>query len=373
MLFFLKWLFLGIIFLFLSIILLAVVLLKWHPAFGAKPTADQKNTYRHSPNYEDGKFVNLQAQHTVYKGPDFVDNSIEAPMHRKPASELPIRTISNRQLNASEKDTMLYWIGHSTVLLKMQGLTIWIDPMFSAVPSPIGFVGRPRYSSQLPFDIKGIDTIDAVLLTHDHYDHLDYASIKKIKDRATAFYCPLGMRAHLQRWGVKQEKIIELDWHQKVNLRGLELVLTPSHHYSGRSLNDRFESLWGGWVIACKQEKLYISGDGGYGPHFKAIGQQYGPFDLALIECGQYCKYWLHNHLFPEQTAQVALDVGAKRVMPIHWGAFTLAFHAWNAPVERLISKAATLNIEVCTPEIGAAVNISKQDFPTTRWWTEPV
>ncbi len=369
MLFILKWLLYSIAIFFLILIIALFLLLKFVPAFGAKPSSKEKKSYKKSPNYQSGKFINLQPLRTAYKGPDFIEDSIQDAALRKPHFELPIQNIEPHHFKDKSTTTQVFWMGHSTLFIKIEGLNIWIDPMFSRSPSPLSFVGRPRYRRQLPFKIDDIDTIDAVLLTHDHYDHLDYSSIKAIKERVQHFYCPLGMQAHLQRWGVSESKITCLDWHDSVQLQNLQLILTPSHHYTGRSLNDRFESLWGGWVLKGSQDNLYISGDGGYGPHFRAIGAQYGPFDLAMIECGQYCKYWLNNHLFPEQTAQVGLDVGAKVLMPIHWGAFTLAFHAWDAPVERLITRASAFNLPICTPLIGQVVDVSSKQFPQKKWW----
>jgi L-ascorbate metabolism protein UlaG (beta-lactamase superfamily) len=369
MLIILKWLLYSLAILLLLSFVSLILLLKFLPSFGGKLSSKEKEAYLKSPNFNHGKFNNLQAFKTRYKGPNFIDNSIEDPAFRRPDFAIPFQTIAAHQFSDHHLDTQIFWIGHSSIFLKIEGLKIWIDPMFSRTPSPLSFVGKPRYSAELPFRIEDLDTIDAVLLTHDHYDHLDYRSINAIKENVRQFYCPLGMRAHLNRWGVANAQITELDWHNSVQISAVKVTFTPSHHYSGRSLNDRFESLWGGWVIKGNNENIYVSGDGGYGPHFEAIGKQYGPFDFAMIECGQYCKYWLNNHLFPEQTAQVGLDVAAKIVMPIHWGAFTLAFHAWDSPVERLLKQADTYGLNICTPLIGQAVNISQKQFPNDTWW----
>lgn len=369
MLIILKWLLLCLGFVLLLSFVILILLLKFLPSFGAKLSLTEKKAYQNSPNFQYGKFNNLKPLKTSYKGPNFIDNSIEDAAFRRPDFRIPNQAIAAHHFSDNNLDTQIFWIGHSTIFLKIDTLKIWIDPMFSRTPSPLSFVGRPRYSSELPFQAEDLGIIDAVLLTHDHYDHLDYNTINAIKQNVQQFYCPLGMRAHLNRWGVADSKITELDWHDSIQINSIQITFTPSHHYSGRSLNDRFGSLWGGWVIRGSKDNIYVSGDGGYGPHFESIGKKYGPFDFAMIECGQYCKYWINNHLFPEQTAQVGVDVAAKVVMPIHWGAFTLAFHAWDSPVERLLKQADIHGLSICTPLIGQAVNISQKQFPTQTWW----
>lgn len=343
---------------------------KLNIAFGGKLTAQQKEKYRHSPHYHNGKFANLVPLNTVYQAPDFIDDSIHPRAERQPNFEIPFIKINPQDLEQKTERARITWFGHSTMLLEIDGKNIMIDPMFSATPSPIQWIGRKRFSKGLPLTIAELPAIDAVLLTHDHYDHLDYYSIKEIKNKVKRFYTPLGLSVHLLAWGVEAAKIQELDWFETVELDSLKFTLTPSHHYSGRSLSDRFATLWGGWIIKGQQENIYLSGDGGYGLHFKKIGDLYGPFDFAMIECGQYCRYWQQNHLFPEQTAQVALDVRAKVMMPIHWGAFTLAMHAWTNPIERLLKKAEGFGVRVVTPMIGEWVVLG-ETVGYGDWWRE--
>jgi len=357
--------------LFIVLIVLVIIFMKFAKVFGGKPSKKQKQKYSQYSNYEQGKFRNLMPQFSVTKTSDFIDDSSHPKSTRRPDFDIPYIKIDPKSLEQKTKHARITWFGHSTILLEIDGKNIMIDPMFGDVPSPVSFIGQKRYSKGLPLEIENLPPIDAVLLTHDHYDHLDYQSILKIKEKVKKFYVPLGLNAHLHRWDVPTSKIEELNWYETANLAGIAFTLTPSHHYSGRSLNDRFESLWGGWVIKGTLDTIYLSGDGGYGSHFKQIGEKYGPFDFAMIECGQYSRYWLQNHLFPEQSVAVAKDVGAKLIMPIHWGAFTLAMHSWDAPVKRFLAKAKILDIPVTTPKIGEHIVLGKSpnEQPQSTWW----
>lgn len=365
----------GFVFLFLILSLLLLIVfvmafIKFSPVFGGKVSAAQKARYQKSPQFHQGKFANTDDYRTVYATPNFIDDSIHPKANRQPNVDIPFVKLSPTDLNHKTKQARFTWFGHSTFLVEIDGKNILIDPMFSRTPSPIQLIGRKRYSKGLPLTIDELPPIDAVLITHDHYDHLDYNSILKIKSTVKQFYTPLGLSAHLMAWGVAEEKIQELDWFEDAYLDNIRLTLTPTHHYSGRSLTDRFETLWGGWIIKGQYDNIYLSGDGGYGPHFQKIGTTYGPFDFAMIECGQYNRFWRQNHLFPEQTAQVALDVQAKLVMPIHWGAFTLAMHEWTNPIERLLKKAAEWSIPITTPKIGEQLVLGEGGLvPTSTWW----
>lgn len=361
-----------LLFFIVVLILLVMAFMKFGKVFGGKPTKEQKELYSQYSNHVEGKFTNLMPQLNIVETPNFIDDSLHPKSTRRPDFEIPYLKVDPKSLAQKTKHTRITWFGHSTILLEMDGKNILIDPMFGEIPSPVpAIIGQKRYSKGLPLTIDELPPIDAVLITHDHYDHLDHQSILKIKDKVRKFYVPLGLNAHLHAWGVSPSKIEELNWYETTTLDGITFTLTPSHHYSGRSLTDRFESLWGGWVIKGALDNIYLSGDGGYGEHFKQIGETYGPFDFAMIECGQYSRYWRQNHLFPEQSVRVAADVGAKLIMPIHWGAFTLAMHTWNAPVKRFLARAKELNIPVTTPIIGEQIVLGKapNEQPKSTWW----
>jgi len=199
---------------------------------------------------------------------------------------------------------------------------------------------------------------------------LDYESIEQLKAKTKQFLVPAGVGVHLKRWGIEDSQIHELYWWEEIELENLNFAFTPARHFSGRGLFNRFETLWGAWVIKSENQNIFFSGDGGYGDHFKQIGDKYGPFDLTMIECGQYNERWDEIHMMPEESVQACIDLQSEMAMPIHWGAFTLALHSWTDPVVRFSAKADELNLPYITPEIGEKVRIGL-DFPQKRWWEE--
>jgi L-ascorbate metabolism protein UlaG (beta-lactamase superfamily) len=295
---------------------------------------------------------------------------------RRDARRRPARALTPERLNLEafldSTKSQLVWLGHSASLIRMRGKTLLLDPMLSKAASPFQFVGPKRFSEP-PISVEELPQIDAVLISHDHYDHLDHASIKKLRGKTQKFYVPLGVGAHLRRWGVKKAQIVELDWWDAAKLEDITLVCTPARHFSGRGLNDRFKTLWCSWVIESASGKIFFSGDTGYGPHFKQIGKKHGPFDLTLMECGQYDKHWPNIHMEPEQTFKAHQDLRGKRLMPLHWGAFALAFHSWVDSVERVRKAAKPHGEEVMTPKIGEIVSIKGRAYPKSAWWTNHV
>ena len=241
--------------------------------------------------------------------------------------------------------------------------------MFSEVPAPHPWLGNKRFNETAPIEIAALPKIDLVLISHDHYDHLDYQSIKQLKDKVDQFYVPLGVGVHLQAWGIESDRIAELDWWQDLRFRGIEFICTPAQHFSGRKFSNRQSTLWSSWIIRSTKHTLFFSGDSGYADHFKEIGEKYGPFDFAMLECGQYNTMWPDVHMFPEETAQAGVDIGAKAIMPIHWAGFKLALHSWTDPINRVSAKAKELNIPLVTPRIGQAVVLDTLAKPTEKWW----
>ena len=343
------------------------------PEFGGTPSAKQKEVYAQSGHYHDGKFVNListSMDMSFGKMRSILGDYIRGVPYGVPDSPPPVATVDSLSIaHRPDTVTQLTWFGHSAVLLEIDGKNVLLDPMLGDVPAPHPWLGQRRFSDSLPIAIEQLPAIDAVLISHDHYDHLDYGSVKKLKDKVKDFYVPLGVGAHLRAWGVAEEAIHELDWWDQTQHDHLGLVFTPSRHFSGRGLTDRNATLWGSWVIQGKEERLYFSGDGGYGPHFAEIGERYGPFDLALVECGQYDERWDQIHMMPEESAQAALDVRARLMMPIHWGAFRLALHSWTDPVERVTVQAEALRMPITTPRIGEAVVLGSAKPPNSSWW----
>ena len=359
----------------LSLILLPFVLfMALSPQLGGSLTKQANLELQQSPQFRDGKFTNTNNETVDMSGGAImamVKEQFKTHPNTTPTDQLPVLDMDSTDLANYNGEARLFWFGHSTFLLQAQGKTIIIDPMFGETASPVSFLGVERFNKHLPIDIEKLPKIDAILISHDHYDHLDYASIQKLKAKTDKFYTPLGVGAHLEVWGVEKARIQELDWWQSISFDQFKLVCTPAQHFSGRGkwLSDRASTLWCSWIIKTPATSIFFSGDSGYGEHFKTIGAKYGPFDLALMECGQYNTLWKGIHMMPEETIQAGKDVDAKAVMPMHWGAFKLAMHEWNEPIERATKAAKLLDIPILSPIIGEELMINEQSELTNEWW----
>jgi L-ascorbate metabolism protein UlaG (beta-lactamase superfamily) len=287
---------------------------------------------------------------------------------RKPAGPIPVDSLELLPLR-DDTAAKAVWFGHSAVLLELEGKRVLLDPMFAQSPSPFPLIGGKRFSRVLPIAPEKLPPIDVVILSHDHYDHLDYQSIRRLAGKAGLFCVPAGVGSRLKKWGVDPGKIREFSWWQEDDYAGLTLACTPAQHFSGRGLFDRNKTLWCSWVIKGRGESVFFSGDGGYGPHFAKIGEKYGPFDLTLLECGQYDRRWADIHMLPEQTVEAHIAVNGKLLLPIHWAAFSLAFHDWTDPIERVLKAAQARNVSITTPRIGEVVEVGGGEYPTSTWW----
>ena len=357
------------------IALLAIVItlfMNLSPQFGESPDKKQKTAYAQLNHWKAGKFINQIPTVMDINFSRLIHKMMDSSSNRRPKRDIVVEKIDSLEIvNHESSITRLTWFGHSAFLLELDGKKILLDPMFGQTSAPHPWLGPKRYSKELPIEIEKLPVIDAVIFSHDHYDHLDYGSIQKLKDKVGVFYVPLGVANHLIKWGVPEEKIHELDWWDKIKFDQIELVCTPARHFSGRGIFDRSTTLWCSWVIRGDDRNIYFSGDSGYGPHFKEIGEKYGPFDISLMECGQYNEDWKAIHMMPEETVQATIDLKSKLLVPIHWGAFTLAFHDWTDPAERVTKKAAELKVTISTPRIGETIIIGTIDFPRERWWTK--
>lgn len=358
----------------LLVVVVAAIFINTSPQFGGKPTAQQKLQFATTGHYTDGKFVNdLPSEINIglKDVPSLLYKQFKNDPERQPASKFPVQHMDSLDIvRQADSVTRLTWFGHSAFLLEINGKKILLDPMLGDVPAPHPWLGKSRYSDGLPIEIEKLPKIDAIIMSHDHYDHLDYGSIMKLKDKTEQFYMPLGVGAHFRKWGVDSSRIYELDWWQEIALDDLKFTCTPARHFSGRGLTDRGATLWGSWVIQSADEKIFFSGDSGYGPHFKEIGERFGGFDYAMMECGQYNEKWHAIHMMPEETVQAAIDVKARVTQPIHWGAFTLSLHSWTDPIVRAGNAAAKYKVALSTPAIGQPVTIGQQ-YPTEKWWEQ--
>ena len=209
--------------------------------------------------------------------------------------------------------------------------------------------------------------IDILLISHDHYDHLDFQTVVKLNHKTKHIITSLGLASHLDYWGINMNKITELDWNDSFEIDGFKFTSAPARHFSGRSF-ERAKTLWASFILQSKNYKIYIGADSGYDTHFKQTGEKHGPFDLAILESGQYNEMWKPIHMMPEETVQASIDLKSKVLMPVHWGKFSLALHPWNEPIERVIKKAGELNAKLTTPLIGEPVIIG-ENYPDKMWW----
>lgn len=350
----------------------AFAFLKFSPQFGSKDKAFSMERIQKSENYDTRAFKNLEKTSMGSVNLKTMWDFFFKNGNRKPDWEIPVhKKTSNDFANNSkgqDQETRLTWFGHSAVLIEIEGKKIFLDPMLSDVPAPHPWLGSKRFNPELPLDMDSLPQLDAVVISHDHYDHLDYESIKTIKDKVEHFFVPLGVGSHLVTWGVEESKITELDWWEEISFDGILIAATPAQHFSGRTLGDSNTTLWASWVIKGKQSSMFFSGDSGYTKSFKDIGDKYGPFDITMVECGQYHEDWAQIHMMPEETVQASLDLNSKMLMPIHWGAFTISLHAWDESIKRALKAAEKVGLKVTTPIIGETIILNKVS-PTSHWW----
>ena len=340
-------------------------------SFGKLPSGSRLERIKKSKNYRDGSFQNISETSMMAEGVNYFSlamNYFGKGLDRQPSSTLPDIKTDLRSLPARNAP-ILIWFGHSSYLIRVNGKNILIDPVFSQRVSPVQSIGIKGFPVQWPYTTDDLPEIDALIITHDHYDHLDYNSILKLKTKVKMIYTALGVGAHLTFWGIEETRIQEFDWWEsKMIFPDIELISTPARHFSGRGLT-RNKTLWSSFVMKTNDYRIFLGGDSGYDNSFKIIGDKFGPFDLALLECGQYNTMWPYIHMMPEQTVQASIDLRAAVLMPVHWGKFTLALHPWREPIERAMKMANALGVFVTTPLIGEPVLLGAQ-FPRTPWWT---
>jgi L-ascorbate metabolism protein UlaG (beta-lactamase superfamily) len=329
------------------------------------------STYAGSPQYADGKFRNPVPKPVdgVAKMAGIVWKMLfDKPQTATPDQPIPVQALTQAALLAAP-DQSLWRLGHSTMLLKLDGKFWLTDPVFSERASPFQFIGPKRFH-ETPLTIDELPPIAGVILSHDHYDHLDHAAILKLAPKVAQFLTPLGVGQRLIDWGVPAEKVQQFDWWQGTTIGGLRLVATPAQHFSGRSLSDGNSTLWASWVLMTADTRIFFSGDTGYFAGFKEIGERFGPFDLTMIETGAYDPAWPYVHMQPEQSLQAHLDVRGRHLMPIHNGTFDLSFHPWTEPFERISALAATAGVPLTAPHMGERLDL-RAPAPSTSWWRE--
>ncbi|MDQ2822189.1 MAG: MBL fold metallo-hydrolase [Pseudomonadota bacterium] len=323
-----------------------------------------------SPHLREGKY-----QNTLPVRPQSLGEYVKLfwtflfnkPKTTVPAGAIPVLALTQDQLLAAPDDTV-FRLGHSTMLMKLGGAFYLTDPVFSQRASPVQWFGPARFH-QPPIAIDDLPPIEAIILSHDHYDHLDRAAVLALAGKTRHFITPLGVGERLIKWGVPASKVRQCDWWESVQVADVTLTATPARHFSGRSMTDRDTTLWASWVIQHADLRIFFSGDSGYFDGFKKIGERFGPFDLAMVETGAYDAMWPDVHMQPEQTLQAFIDLRGKVLMPVHNGTFDLGLHRWQEPFERIAALAQAQGIALATPQMGEQLE-ARAPAAGRDWWS---
>jgi L-ascorbate metabolism protein UlaG (beta-lactamase superfamily) len=351
----------------LLIVCLVALLQAWE-ALGTAPEGDRLARMKRSPQWQDGAFDNPEPLWNDYWG--MMTELTSVSPHVEPDDPIPVvQTDPEALLIEPESGLRVTWLGHSTTLIEIDGIRVLTDPVWGERTSPLSWTGPERWYAP-PLTIADLPPIDAVLISHDHYDHLDLQSIQALDDGQRLFIAPLGVGAHLEYWGVSAEQIVELDWWETHVLGAVTLTCTPARHASGRMMLDFNRTLWSSYVLSGPEHDVFFSGDTGLFTDMTRIGDELGPFDLALIEVGAYGQSWPDWHIGPEQAIEAMQMLQAKRLLPIHWGLFSLAYHGWTEPIERVLVAAEPVGIPVFTPRPGQTLE-PLIETATEAWWPD--
>lgn len=352
---------------FVILALAAGLFLLFWPSLGKNPSREQQTEYeKRTDAFYDGIFHTPEDFQLIVEAEEKSD---EKKTELTPEEKIPVNKITELP-KADIKDLTVTWFGHSTSLLQIHGMNVFIDPVLSEYSSPVGFTGAKRMA-EVPMKADNLPEIDILLISHDHYDHLDYQTIRDIDEKVKNYCVPLGVENHLIRWGVEPEKIHTMAWWDDTEIGGLTISSTPGQHYSGRLPWRNNKTLWSGYFLQDEYHKVYYTGDTGYGEFFKTIRERYGEPELVLSEDGQYDPEWPDCHMSPQEVLKAAEDVGTEWVIPVHWAGFVLSRHAWDDPAEQLTTLAEESNVSVATPRIGEIVNISDINNYQEKWWHE--
>jgi len=336
---------------------------------GALPEPEEYQAWERLPNFSGKTFQNLEPSPMNLKAIKkksgmwrFLFQSVNAPR----TFRIPQKPWSRDLFAGKDAGFSVYWLGHSSLIFELDGIRFMTDPVFGNA-SPVPFTVR-RYCDP-PMKREDIPPLDFLIISHDHYDHLEYDTIRAVRHEKYPIVTPLGVGARLRGWGVAPERIRELNWNESVTLGDTKVTAVPSRHFSGRSLKDRNSTLWASWVIERNGKKIFFGGDSAYGKHFKTIGKTYGPFDLACLEIDAWNEGWPHNHMFPHEFPVAAAELKAKLAMPIHWGVFDLAMHPWKESITMVAAEAKKAELPLFTPMMG------EKAFPgrtvTSEWWAD--
>ena len=347
-----------------AVILAAMILmfLNFYPSVGKSPDKNERAALEgRSKQYHDGQFHNENEISTM-TGEARLSSDRKTPQSILPASAPTFMT------DPQADDLTFTWFGHSSFFLQLGTTSILVDPVFSDRSSPVSFAGPKRFS-ELPVDATELPETDILFISHDHYDHLDYRTIRAIKEKVGAFIVPLGVDSILRGWGIAEEKIHTLDWWESIEIDGIAYTFTPSQHFTGRNPLKANRTLWGGLYIRNGFHRVYYTGDGGYCEVFGEVRSRLGEPELMIAECGQYDRAWARIHMFPEETVQAGIDAGTEWLIPVHWGSFCICNHAWDDSIRRVTAAAESNSLKIATPKIGQTANYTDIASYTEHWW----
>jgi L-ascorbate metabolism protein UlaG (beta-lactamase superfamily) len=359
-----------LVLLFVSVAIVALYSTEWLLSLGGRVTGARLARARQSPQFEHDRFRNTEPSTAPRpSNREMARRQFFGKEQRQPLAPVPVvRRSASDYATAPASGLRATWIGWASVLVEIDGHVVLTDPVLSERCSPSTLVGPKRFHAP-PIALAELPHVDVVVISHDHYDHLDMATVRTLAAKGTHFAVPLGIGAHLERWKVPAAQIHELDWRQTVQLNGLSLTSTPARHYSGRNPLHGNETLWSSWVIAGPRHRVFFSGDSGYSPHFAAIGSTYGPFDLTLIKIGASDPTWAEIHMTPEEAIRTHQDVRGRVMLPVHWATFNLAFHPWREPPDRALAAARKAGVTIVIPRPGELVE-PEAGLPTQElWW----
>ena len=360
------------LFLLIIVLIIAGVYFFMHtPCFGSNAFGEGLQAIKKSPNFVNGQFQNQSFTPSLAEGTSMFTVMYDFFFKKSPSSIPPkiLPGIKTDLKALSPGENVMVWFGHSSYFLQVDGKRILVDPVFSGNASPLSFTTKSFKGSDI-YTPGDMPEIDYLFITHDHWDHLDYRTIQKLKPKIKCIITGLGVGAHLVRWGFDASIIKEKDWNEEIDLEGgFKVFTTPSRHFSGRGFK-RNKSLWMSFVLVTPTLKIYIGGDSGYDAHFKKIGDTFGPLDVAILECGQYNAYWKYIHMMPEEVVQAAKDVKAAVFIPIHWSKFSLALHAWDDPITRVTAEAARQQVNMKAGMIGEKITLTSANH-INNWWTK--
>jgi len=355
----------------IAILILAVVLFMQQVQFGRTPSGARLERIKQSPHYADGAFQNLSPTPALAEGKTFAgvlwEFLFSSRERVKPLDSIP--SVKTDLLDLPAGENVLVWFGHSSYFMKIDGKTFLVDPVLSGAASPLSFTTRSFKGSDV-YTPEDFPQIDYLFISHDHWDHLDYETVMALKPKIGTIVTGLGTGEHLERWGFDPAMIREEDWNTEIRLdSGFTVYTTPARHFSGRGFR-RNRALWTSFALHTPGMRLYIGGDSGYDTHFAEIGRKYGPFDLAILENGQYDENWKYIHMMPEQVVQAAADLHAAILFPVHSSKFALGNHAWDDPLKRVTAAAREKGQKLITPRIGEKVSLGDSTQLFAEWWT---